>query len=200
MGIYISFLILFPTCSQKNTVWCGVTTIQPRRNDPTQNERNTTTTTNTTGIQRATAATQYNTCNYVLLIKCSYLIIYLRSRVEDAEEEEVVGLEMFESHTHQPLTDQVRFSLLPLQTHAAKYQDSQQLLANVNSKYFYYTRTRGLFRYCYPKERPQSGRFPIWISVALLHIWFKIPLSFHMVVKDSAIIWKFLFLTRDFDF
>lgn len=43
-----------------------------------------------------------------------------------------------------------------IMTHAAKYADSQQLLANVNSKYFYYTRTRGLFRYCYPKERPQS--------------------------------------------
>ncbi|KAF7267709.1 hypothetical protein GWI33_019098 [Rhynchophorus ferrugineus] len=30
----------------------------------------------------------------------------------------------------------------------------QTLLDAVNSKYFYYTRTKGLFRTCFPKERP----------------------------------------------
>lgn len=40
------------------------------------------------------------------------------------------------------------------QTYAAKHPDSQSLLESVNNKYYYYTRTRGLFRICYPKERP----------------------------------------------
>ncbi|XP_044759895.1 uncharacterized protein LOC123317429 isoform X1 [Coccinella septempunctata] len=33
---------------------------------------------------------------------------------------------------------------------------SQALLESVNSKYYYYTRTKGLFRICYPKERPPT--------------------------------------------
>ncbi|CAG9767421.1 unnamed protein product [Ceutorhynchus assimilis] len=33
---------------------------------------------------------------------------------------------------------------------------SQSLLDAVNSKYFYYTRTKGLFRTCFPKERPPT--------------------------------------------
>lgn len=44
-----------------------------------------------------------------------------------------------------------------LQTYAARHSDSQSLVEQVNSKYFYYTRTRGLFRNCYPKERPPSS-------------------------------------------
>ncbi|XP_050299160.1 uncharacterized protein LOC126738036 isoform X2 [Anthonomus grandis grandis] len=33
---------------------------------------------------------------------------------------------------------------------------SQTLLDAVNSKYYYYTRTKGLFRTCFPKERPPT--------------------------------------------
>lgn len=44
-----------------------------------------------------------------------------------------------------------------LQTFAAKSVDAQTLLENLNSKYYYYTRTRGLFRICYPKERPPAS-------------------------------------------
>lgn len=44
-----------------------------------------------------------------------------------------------------------------LQTYASKHPDSQALLDSVNSKYYYYTRTRGLFRICYPKERPPAS-------------------------------------------
>ncbi|CAG9812706.1 unnamed protein product [Phaedon cochleariae] len=33
---------------------------------------------------------------------------------------------------------------------------SQSLLESINSKYYYYTRTKGLFRICYPKERPPT--------------------------------------------
>ncbi|XP_077300314.1 uncharacterized protein LOC143921067 isoform X1 [Arctopsyche grandis] len=43
-----------------------------------------------------------------------------------------------------------------IQSYAAKHNDanSQNLLDNLNAKYYYFTRTRGLFRICYPKERP----------------------------------------------
>ncbi|XP_026725187.1 uncharacterized protein LOC113492088 isoform X2 [Trichoplusia ni] len=34
--------------------------------------------------------------------------------------------------------------------------NSQSILDSLNNKYFFYTRTRGLFRICYPKERPPS--------------------------------------------
>ncbi|XP_072932161.1 uncharacterized protein [Epargyreus clarus] len=34
--------------------------------------------------------------------------------------------------------------------------NSQAILESLNSKYYFYTRTRGLFRICYPKERPPS--------------------------------------------
>lgn len=47
--------------------------------------------------------------------------------------------------------------LISLQTYAAKHPDSQSLLESVNNKYYYYTRTRGLFRNCYPKERPPAS-------------------------------------------
>ncbi|VVD04503.1 unnamed protein product [Leptidea sinapis] len=34
--------------------------------------------------------------------------------------------------------------------------NSQAILESLNTKYFFYTRTRGLFRICYPKERPPT--------------------------------------------
>lgn len=48
-----------------------------------------------------------------------------------------------------------------LQDYALKHSDSQSLLDSFNTKIFYFTRTRGLFRYCYPKERPPAsiGKF-----------------------------------------
>ncbi|XP_053607784.1 uncharacterized protein LOC128673747 isoform X1 [Plodia interpunctella] len=33
---------------------------------------------------------------------------------------------------------------------------NSQVLENLNNKYYFYTRTRGLFRICYPKERPPT--------------------------------------------
>jgi hypothetical protein len=36
-------------------------------------------------------------------------------------------------------------------------EHSRALLDSVNSKYYFYTRTKGLFRICYPKERPPTG-------------------------------------------
>lgn len=47
--------------------------------------------------------------------------------------------------------------VLRSQTYAAKHSDSQLLVEQVNTKYYFYTRTRGLFRNCYPKERPPSS-------------------------------------------
>ncbi|KPJ08259.1 hypothetical protein RR48_12998 [Papilio machaon] len=34
--------------------------------------------------------------------------------------------------------------------------NSQAILESLNNKYYFYTRTRGLFRVCYPKERPPT--------------------------------------------
>ncbi|XP_044731873.1 transmembrane protein 235 isoform X2 [Chrysoperla carnea] len=34
--------------------------------------------------------------------------------------------------------------------------ETQAVLEDINSKYYYYSRTRGLFRICYPKERPPT--------------------------------------------
>ncbi|XP_069691348.1 uncharacterized protein [Periplaneta americana] len=42
------------------------------------------------------------------------------------------------------------------QQYAAKRGDQESLLENMNTKYYYYTRTKGLFRICYPKERPPT--------------------------------------------
>ncbi|XP_074032079.1 uncharacterized protein isoform X1 [Leptinotarsa decemlineata] len=45
-----------------------------------------------------------------------------------------------------------------IQNYLSKHSDaqSQALLESVNSKYYYYTRTKGLFRTCYPKEKPPT--------------------------------------------
>lgn len=45
-----------------------------------------------------------------------------------------------------------------IQTYAAENSagNSQSILESLNNKYYYYSRTRGLFRICYPKERPPS--------------------------------------------
>lgn len=56
-----------------------------------------------------------------------------------------------------------------IQSYAAKHSDSQALLDSINSKYFYYTRTRGLFRICYPKERPPQSSVEIYLSPVETH-------------------------------
>ncbi|XP_022913998.1 uncharacterized protein [Onthophagus taurus] len=42
-----------------------------------------------------------------------------------------------------------------IQNYAAKSED-KVVLEQLTSKYYYYTRTKGLFRICYPKERPPT--------------------------------------------
>lgn len=41
-----------------------------------------------------------------------------------------------------------------IQKYAVEHGAQNSLVDNMNSKYYYYTRTKGLFRVCYPKERP----------------------------------------------
>ncbi|TDG40363.1 hypothetical protein AWZ03_013216 [Drosophila navojoa] len=52
---------------------------------------------------------------------------------------------------------------------AAKHSDAESLLHNLNVKYYYYTRTRGLFRICYPKERPPVTAVPTYLSPIETH-------------------------------
>ncbi|KAF3427810.1 hypothetical protein E2986_13019 [Frieseomelitta varia] len=40
--------------------------------------------------------------------------------------------------------------------YAAKHAEQSHLVEQMNTKYYYYTRTQGLFRICYPKERPPT--------------------------------------------
>ncbi|XP_037808366.1 uncharacterized protein LOC119601486 [Lucilia sericata] len=56
-----------------------------------------------------------------------------------------------------------------IQTFAAKHSDAESLLSNLNNKYYYYTRTRGLFRICYPKERPPTSAVPTYLSPIETH-------------------------------
>lgn len=43
-----------------------------------------------------------------------------------------------------------------IQAYAAKRGGQEALLESMNTKYYYYTRTKGLFRVCFPKERPPT--------------------------------------------
>lgn len=43
-----------------------------------------------------------------------------------------------------------------IQQYAAKKGGQESLLEQINTKYYYYSRTKGLFRICYPKERPPT--------------------------------------------
>lgn len=57
-----------------------------------------------------------------------------------------------------------------IQAFAAKHPtDSEALLTSMNSKYYYYTRTRGLFRVCYPKEKPPTSAVPTYLSPVETH-------------------------------
>ncbi|CAD1477738.1 unnamed protein product, partial [Heterotrigona itama] len=48
------------------------------------------------------------------------------------------------------------YKLVLLQQYAAKHAEQSHLVEQMNTKYYYYTRTQGLFRICYPKERPPT--------------------------------------------
>ncbi|CAH2233014.1 jg701 [Pararge aegeria aegeria] len=50
-----------------------------------------------------------------------------------------------------------------IQTYVTENTDinSQAILESLNTKYYFYTRTRGLFRICYPKERPPTVKHPV---------------------------------------
>ncbi|XP_047352573.1 uncharacterized protein LOC124950199 isoform X5 [Vespa velutina] len=43
-----------------------------------------------------------------------------------------------------------------IQQYAGKHAEQSHLIDQMNAKYYYYTRTQGLFRICYPKERPPT--------------------------------------------
>ncbi|KAK9719710.1 PMP-22/EMP/MP20/Claudin tight junction [Popillia japonica] len=43
-----------------------------------------------------------------------------------------------------------------IQSYLSTHKDETTLLENLHSKYYYYSRTKGLFRICYPKERPPT--------------------------------------------
>lgn len=43
-----------------------------------------------------------------------------------------------------------------IQQYASKHAEQSHLVEQMNTKYYYYTRTQGLFRICYPKERPPT--------------------------------------------
>lgn len=40
----------------------------------------------------------------------------------------------------------------------ARKGGQESLMEQINSKYYFYTRHKGLFRICYPKERPPTGK------------------------------------------
>ncbi|XP_018378141.1 PREDICTED: uncharacterized protein LOC108770886 isoform X2 [Trachymyrmex cornetzi] len=43
-----------------------------------------------------------------------------------------------------------------IQQYASKHAEQSNLVEQMNMKYYYFTRTQGLFRICYPKERPPT--------------------------------------------
>ncbi|XP_044731874.1 transmembrane protein 235 isoform X3 [Chrysoperla carnea] len=47
--------------------------------------------------------------------------------------------------------------------------ETQAVLEDINSKYYYYSRTRGLFRICYPKERPPTDAVKTYLSPVETH-------------------------------
>lgn len=51
-----------------------------------------------------------------------------------------------------------------IQQYAAKNPDQSHLINLMNTKYYYYTRTQGPFRICFPKERPPPGVVSTYLS------------------------------------
>lgn len=62
---------------------------------------------------------------------------------------------------------------------------NQALVDNINSKYYYYTRTKGLFRVCYPKERPPTGK--VKICSLFLYYNFVVALVCYRVTKEKVL-------------
>jgi len=52
---------------------------------------------------------------------------------------------------------------------ANRHTDAPGLFDSLNTKYFFYTRTRGLFRICYPKDRPPASAVEIYLSPVETH-------------------------------
>lgn len=70
-------------------------------------------------------------------------------------------------------------------------QRSQTSVLEQMNKYFYFTRTKGLFRICYPKDRPPAGKYIITDTIILLYVGImkKIkPQSFHIVYIGTWVI------------
>jgi hypothetical protein len=59
---------------------------------------------------------------------------------------------------------QIDFFSRLLQQYASKHGEQSHLVEQMNTKYYYYTRTQGLFRICYPKERPPTGNVKIVVQ------------------------------------
>jgi len=49
-------------------------------------------------------------------------------------------------------------------------QRSQTSVLEQMNKYFYFTRTKGLFRICYPKDRPPAGKYIIPDTIIILYV------------------------------
>ncbi|XP_052567506.1 uncharacterized protein LOC120421190 [Culex pipiens pallens] len=54
-------------------------------------------------------------------------------------------------------------------TFIAKHPDGASLTEAFNNRLIYYTRSRGLFRYCYPKEKPPASAVQIYLSPVETH-------------------------------
>lgn len=56
-----------------------------------------------------------------------------------------------------------------IQTFIGKHPDGASLTEAFNNRLIYYTRSRGLFRYCYPKEKPPASAVQIYLSPVETH-------------------------------
>ncbi|KAL5278207.1 hypothetical protein ACFFRR_003079 [Megaselia abdita] len=56
-----------------------------------------------------------------------------------------------------------------IQAFAAKHSEGEALLNSLSTKFYYFTRTRGLFRNCYPKEKPPASAVQIYLSPVETH-------------------------------
>lgn len=73
------------------------------------------------------------------------------------------------------------------QQYASKKGGQETLLENMNTKYYYYTRTKGLFRICYPKERPPKSKFFFFVISELYCIHFYTYTITKRVIKNTTV-------------
>lgn len=95
-----------------------------------------------------------------------------------------------------------------LQNFLSKHTDAQseELLSSFSSKYYYYTRTKGLFRICYPKERPPKSKyfphntvFLIYTPIIQYHISTR-KLNIHIPSTGKFVFESFLQLVKRYTF